>query len=140
LNGSNGNPQGVLQTNTPIALNPGINYLSFDLIGSGRGTTPSATVTFGPYSQTFVLSSNDVTDGIVIDELVTVSSATMGNLRFASNTPGKVGELLDNLLITSSPASAVPGPSSIIPIGPALLGLVVLGRRVMQKLYLTVRN
>ena len=87
-----------------------------------------------------MLSSNDVTDGIVIDELVTVSSATMANLTFASNTPGKVGELLDNLLITSSPASAVPEPSSITLIGPALLRLVLLGRRVMQKLYLTVRN
>jgi len=131
LNGSNGNPQGILQTNMPITLSPGVNYfLSFGLIGSQRGTTASATVTFGPYSHTFVLGSADVTDGIVVNQLVTVSSVTVTNLTFTSNTPGNVGELLDNVLITSSPATGVPEPFSVVLIGPALLGLVLLRRRV----------
>jgi len=142
MDGTNGNPQGVLQTNTPITLSPGVDYyLSFDLIGSQRGTTASTTVTFGPYSQTFVLSSSDVTDGIVTNELVTVSSTTVTNLTFTSNTPGDVGDLLDNVLITTSPASsAVPEPSSIILIGSALLGLVLLARRVTKKLCFMVRS
>jgi hypothetical protein len=76
-----------------------------------------------------VLTSSDDIDGIVVNELVTVSTTTVTNLTFTSNTPGEVGDLLDNVLITSSPASSVPEPSGMILIGPALLGLAGLGRR-----------
>ena len=114
LDGSNGNSQGILRTNTPITLEPGVNYfLSFDLIGSQRGVTDSTTVTFGGYSQTFLLSSGDVTDGIVSDQLVTVSSPTTAFLTFTSNTPGNIGSVLDNVLITSSAPSAVPEPATL---------------------------
>jgi hypothetical protein len=111
LDGTSGNSQGILQTNTPIMLVPGVNYfLSFDLIGSQRGTTSSTTVSFGPYTQTFVLGSADVTSGIVTNQLVTVSSSTLANLTFTSNTPGNVGSLLDNVLVTSG-TTTVPEPT-----------------------------
>jgi hypothetical protein len=66
-----GSTQGAVQLTSGITLQPGINYfLSFDLVGSGRGVSTSTTVTFGSYSQTFVLPSADVTDGIVTTQLV----------------------------------------------------------------------
>src|SRR5579864_2923631 len=102
MDGTGGNPQGILQSNTAFSLVPGTNYfLSFDLIGSGRGVTASTTVTFGPYSHTFNLTSGDVTSGIVSNALITVSSPTTANLTFTSNTPGNISDVLDNVLITS---------------------------------------
>jgi hypothetical protein len=115
LDGSGGNPQGILQLVTPITLQPGFNYLlSFNLIGSGRGVTTSTTVTFGSYSQTFVLASNDVTSGIVNSQVVTVSSPLMTNLVFQSNTSGEVGAVLDNVSIVSifQERSPVPEPGT----------------------------
>ena len=130
LDGSNGSSQGVLQTKVPITLTPGTNYfLSFDLIGSGRGVTTSSTVTFGPYSHTFDLASNDVTSGIITNQLVTVSTPTTANLTFASNTPGNIGALLDNVLITTSPVtSGVPEPGTIVLLASALLSLGLVRR------------
>jgi hypothetical protein len=135
LDGSYGNPQGVLQSGS-ITLDPGVNYyLSFDLVGSQRGATTGATVNFGSYSQTFVLSSSDDTDGIVTNELVTVGAVTLTNLTFTSNTPGDIGSVLDDVSITSSPSgvSPVPEPSSILLTGSALLlsiGLLLRRRRM----------
>lgn len=131
LSGTGGNPQGVLQTTSSFTLMPGTDYfLSFDLIGSQRGNTASATVTFGPYSQTFSLPSGDVTSGVVTNQLVTVSAATVANLTFTNNTPGNIGLLLDNVIITTSPSGGgtVPEPASLLLIGPALLWLAVRRR------------
>lgn len=101
LDGTDGDSQGVLQTVNGIMLQPGTNYyLSFDLIGSQRGNTTSATVDFGPYHRTFVLTSNDDSSGIVTNALVTVNTETMAFLTFTSNTPGNVGTLLDNVSIS----------------------------------------
>lgn len=84
LDGSGGNPQGVLRSNTAFLLSPGVDYtLSFDLIGSQRGNTTSTTVTFGSYSQTFTLPSSDDTDGI-ISTSVSVSTAGSYYLTFTS--------------------------------------------------------
>ncbi len=125
LDGSGGNPQGVLQANT--AIGPGTYDLSFDLIGSQRGNTTSTTVTFGNYSNTFTLGSGDDTDGVVVNAFVTVGPGS-SLLTFTSNTAGQMGALLDNVLITTA-TSAVPEPSSSIPAGLALLALGLWGRR-----------
>jgi len=129
LDGSGGSSQGILQTNTPIMLAPGVDYfLSFDLIGSQRGNTTSTTVSFGPYTETFMLASGDDTSGIVSNQLVTVSSATTANLTFTSNTPGDVGSLLDNVVVTSG-AATVPEPTGAILICGGLAALLWLGSR-----------
>lgn len=133
LDGSGGLSQGTIQTSA-ISLIPGVNYvLSFDLIGSQRGNQTSTTVSFGSYSQTFVLDSGDTTAGIVTNAPITVSSPTSANLTFTSNTPGNVGALLDNVVITSVPVtSGVPEPSSSILLGSGLLlgsGILALQRR-----------
>jgi hypothetical protein len=123
LDGSGGKSQGVLQTKNPFTLVPGVNYyLTFDLTGSQRGLSTSTTVNFGTYSQTFLLASGNVTGGIVSDALVTVTAPTSAFLTFTSNTPGDVGALLDNVLITSSSTTVTTGVPE-----PATLGLLGLG-------------
>jgi hypothetical protein len=109
---------------------PGVNYyLSFDLIGSQRGLTTSATVTFGSYDKVFTLVSGDVTSGVVSDQLITVSAPTTAYLTFASNTPGNVGTLLDNVVLSSAPATSVPEPATLGLLGLGFAGLGLRRRR-----------
>ncbi len=131
LDGSNGNnPQGVLRSNSAFSLVPGVNYyLSFDLIGSQRGITTSATVTFGSYDKVFTLGSGDVTSGVVSDQLITVSAPTTAYLTFASNTPGNVGTLLDNVVLSSAPSTSVPEPATLGLLGLGFAGLGLRRRR-----------
>ncbi len=117
------NSQGQLQSNM---LFPAGNYLlSFDLIGSQRDFTAATTVTFGDYNQTFTLTSMDDTSGIVINQPVTVNSP--GYLLFASDTPGFIGDLLDNVVVST--AGATPEPSSLLLLGSALMLVAVRIRR-----------
>lgn len=126
LDGSNGNSQGVLRSNASFTLLPGVTYLlSYDLIGSQRGNTTSATVNFGPYTRVFTLASGDDTSGVVSNAAITVTTPTTAFLSFSSNTPGNVGTVLDNVsLIASSGAAGVPEPATLSLL---TLGLVVVG-------------
>jgi hypothetical protein len=128
LDGSGGLSQGQFQSTMQFAA--GTYLLSFDLIGSHRSLTASATVTFGNYNQTFTLASADVTGGIVVNQSVTLSSP--GFLLFASNTPGNIGLLLDNVVVSTG-TSAVPEPSSFIYLLLALLlGGAITGVRLRR--------
>jgi hypothetical protein len=63
------------------------------------------------FNETFVLSSGDVTDGIV-NTMITNGTATTVPLIFTSDTPGNVGALLDNVSLTPAmlPDLIVGGP------------------------------
>lgn len=116
MGGSGGNALGNLDLATSLNLTAGLYNLSFDLIGSDRGQSSSTTVTFGSYSQTFVLASGDITSGIVNTSVWIAGGPTQ--LEFLNNgIPGgnqNIGALLDNVNV-----SAVPEPGS--------LGLMVTG-------------
>jgi PEP-CTERM motif len=114
-----GSPQGQLQSN--MLFPAGTYQLSFDLIGSQRGTTAATTVTFGNYNQTFTLTSLDDTSGIVVNQPVTLTSP--GHLLFVSDTPGWIGNLLDNVTVSTS-STTTPEPSTLFLMGSALLVVI----------------
>jgi hypothetical protein len=111
-----GDAQGQLQSN--MLFPAGSYLLSFDLIGSQRGTTAATTVTFGNYTQTFTLMSSDDSSGIVVNQPVILTSP--GYLLFVSDTPGWIGDLLDNVVVSTT-TTTTPEPSTLLLMGSALL-------------------
>lgn len=121
------NPSGDIELTTSLNLAPGTYYLSFDLIGSQRGTTTTTTVEFGSYTQTFTLASDDLTSGIVTDQAINWDGGPI-QLRFVDNSPANnIGALLDN--ITIADASPVPEPESLVLLATGLIGGAGLLRR-----------
>jgi hypothetical protein len=124
LNGTAGrgppgsDPRGILRSRMSFTLKPGLVYtLSFVLNGDPAGAfDTSTTVTFGGKASTFNLPPDH--RGTTTIE-IKPSEPTPTFITFASNQSGNVGSILDDVLLTSSPISAVPEP--------ATLGLMVLG-------------
>jgi hypothetical protein len=125
LNGSTGTAGQI--SSASLTLTPGIYTLSFDLIGSQRGSATSTTVTLGSlYNQTFLLSSGDVTSGIV-NATINVGTTTVTPLIFTSNTSSNVGALLDNVSLVSTPE-----PATLALLGIGLAGLMFRRRRATK--------
>jgi hypothetical protein len=115
-----------------MTLAPGTYTLSFDLIGSQRGLTTSTTVMLGSlFNQTFILGSFDVSSGIV-NNAIFVGAPTTAALVFASNTPGNIGALLDNVSFTAA-SVATPEPATLSLLGIGLAGLIARRRRAATK-------
>jgi hypothetical protein len=133
MGGSGGNALGNIELTTPLNLTAGVYDLSFDLIGSQRGQTTSTTVNFGSYSQTFILTSDDITSGVVVNEAVTIAGGPT-QLQFINNGDGgnpNIGALLDNIEITTpgSTPPTVPEPGTMGLLATGLLGVAGLIRR-----------
>lgn len=130
MGGSGGDALGNIELTSPLNLAAGVYDLSFDLIGSQRGQTTSTTVNFGPYSQTFILTSGDDTSGVV-NVAVTIAGG-LTQLQFINNGDGgdpNIGALLDNIEITTAATSPVPEPGTICLLATGLLGIAGLVRR-----------
>jgi len=110
MGGSGGNDQGQLQSNSAFPV--GLYLLSFDLIGSGRGTTDGVTVTLGTFTHDYSLASGDTSGGIVINQLVSVSG-TASNLVFSSDLASDVGLLLDDVCVVTNPTSEAIGGAAV---------------------------
>lgn len=135
MGGSGGNPLGQLELTTPLNLVAGVYDLSFDLIGSQRDQTSSTTVKFGSYSQTFILTSGDLSSGVAVNLPVTIAGG-LTQLEFINNGDGgsgNIGAVLDNVSITNSGTpsnpSPVPEPGTVGLLATGLLGIVDAVRR-----------
>jgi hypothetical protein len=127
MDGSFGNPVGQLQSNQLFAA--GTYDLSFDLIGNQRGSNAATTVTFGNYDTEFSLGSTDTTSGIVVDELVTLTSPDY--LDFTSNDPAgdDEGTLLDNVVVSTVSTTVTPEPSALLLLGTGLAAVAGVLRK-----------
>jgi len=133
LGGTGGNPQGDIVSTLINIPSAGTYFLSFDLVGnSANNTTTSATVNFGPYSQSFTLGFQDTVDGIVAFAPVTFTSAGMFGLEFVDTTPGGIqdGPILDNVSVTTT--SPTPEPVTGLLFGSALLVASLIRKRAVR--------
>jgi hypothetical protein len=125
LGGTGGDPSGQLVSNTMFSS--GQYLLSFNLIGSGRSDGDSVKVVFGSYDHTFTLNANDLTTGVVIDQLVTVTGPSTLSLSFLDQSGGN-----ESLILNSASVASTPEPSSLFLLGSGLLTGVGLIKRRLQ--------
>ncbi len=132
----NGNTPGTL-TSSAISLAVGTYTLSFDLNGTLRGNSSSTTVSFGSFTQTYVLTTSQKN---VYSIPIAIATAGTSHIVFQSNLPGASGALLDNVELTGPPAGGgggggtVPEPASgLLMLGGVALA-VVSRRRFASKL------
>ena len=106
-----------------LSLVGGVPYVAnFDLAGSQRGSTETATVSFGTSSESFTLASNEPL-GTRSLSFVPTASGTYA-LSFQNLGGDNVGLLLDNVVVT-----AVPEPAAVVLV---LAGLGVIGLARLQ--------
>jgi len=103
---------------TAMSFAAGRYDLSFNLLGSGRGTSEDVTVTFGDWTDTYSLNSGD-------NQMITVSldTALDGVLSFQNAGGDNIGAIL-----TSVEVAAVPVPAAGLLLLTALGGAAALRR------------
>ena len=101
------NQAGILESRQSFELVPGVYRLQFDLAGTQRGQTDTATVALGNlFMESFTLPSDAPFETIARD--ISVTSPTSAMLSFHNQGGDNVGLLLDNVSLV-----AVPEPFSI---------------------------
>jgi hypothetical protein len=110
LDGSTGQA-GTMTSKTSFDLTPGTYTLSYDLGGSQRGDINTVDINVGSlYSTSLTLdSSYPLTQ---FNDTFTVTSPTSANISFHNLGGDNVGDILDNVQLTSD-TSTVPEPSTI---------------------------
>lgn len=128
LGGTGGNLSGQLVSNTTFAS--GQYLLSFNLIGSGRSDGDSVEVVFGDYDHIFFLNHDDVTSGVIVDQLVTVTGPSALSLAFHDLDGTNESLILNAASVSTVPTSPIPEPSSLMLLGSGVLsGLGFIRRR-----------
>lgn len=126
LNGTGGNPQGVVRSNIAFSLVPGLIYsLFYTLNGSQRGNTASATAFLGDPSNgfTFTVPSGEAHGNV--SSTFTVTAPETVFLTFAANQGGDVGPLLDNVRLISYRGAVLPEPATLSLFAVGFLGLAL---------------
>jgi hypothetical protein len=121
-----GSSPGAIASTLAFTLAAGTEVtLSFDLIGSQRGSSNDTLVTFGAaFSETFTRASGDAPPTVV--RIFTLGSAQTASLTFADVDGGSFfGAMLDNVTLAAEAPSSVPlpGTATLMAVGlAALLG------------------
>lgn len=95
-----------------FSLTPGTYAVTFSLAGNHRGGNEDVTVSFGDWSSTYRLLSNDPLTSRTVE--VNIPAPTTTRLAFQNAGGDNIGALLDDVRITSIPS----------PVGGAVLGLL----------------
>ncbi len=95
-----------------FSLTPGTYSVTFSLAGNHRGGSEDVTVSFGDWSSTYRLLSNDPLTSRTVE--VNIPAPTTTRLAFQNAGGDNIGALLDDVRITSIPS----------PVGGAVLGLL----------------
>ncbi|HKO71528.1 MAG TPA: PEPxxWA-CTERM sorting domain-containing protein [Bradyrhizobium sp.] len=132
LHGSTG-AAGTLRSQVTFAA--GDYSLAFDLGGNARGDGSKSTViSLGSFSRTLTLASNDPLQQFLFSFTTTIA----GSLSFADLAGGNIGNILDNVSLSSGLASAVPEPSTwaMMILGFAGIGFMAYRRKEQRALRL----
>jgi hypothetical protein len=101
------NQAALLESRQAFALTPGLYRLQFDLAGTQRGQTDTATVALGSlFTESFTLPSDAPFETITRDIIVSSPSSAM--LSFHNQGGDNIGLLLDNVQLVE-----IPEPGSI---------------------------
>ncbi len=95
-----------------FSLTPGTYAVTFSLAGNHRGGSEDVTVSFGDWSSTYRLLSNDPLTSRTVE--VNIPAPTLTRLTFQNAGGDNIGALLDDVRITAVPS----------PVGGAVLGLL----------------